>query len=326
MTSRGVKEDTTLPGASLMTDGYLGGISLVTNHQIPSNLFGGPEKVAFATKDDQAEGECDETEVQTFRKSGNTTARLSEYNRLYNGLMIIPWDEFAANPTNLNDLFHREKTGFITFDSEEVNVFFHATRMNKPVLGDISENGKSWVITVETVRELENIRTALIEKISVFGLTLVKKEKRFGKPKRAPCLLTLDPHHGTIGEQIHTNIMKCINIMEERKNFCLEINFNGSVERWCRRITMTDSRSVGARLIITNGEEADSIATAENIVCCIVCFPIWAIQTGIYKAHRAATYQDIDLTFAAEEVILYGSIGSIQNQRLKLFKGTVYSQ
>ena len=124
-----------------MKDGYLGGVSMVTNHTLPANIFGGPDKMAFLDDDPDDEKEDSDKESKLKKR---TTSNMNEYNGFYNGLMILPWDDFVENPRKLNDLFHLEKTGFITFDPDEVNVFFHATRMNKPVLGDVSENGKAW--------------------------------------------------------------------------------------------------------------------------------------------------------------------------------------
>lgn len=60
------------------------------------------------------------------------------------GLTVLPWEDFIYEPRTLNDMFHLERDGVITYDPEEVNVFFHATRMNKPTFGDIAENGKAW--------------------------------------------------------------------------------------------------------------------------------------------------------------------------------------
>ena len=67
----------------------------------------------------------------------------------------------------------------------------------------------------------------------------------------------------------------------------IKIDLNGCVERWCRRITMTRCEAVGAKLVITNGEEPANLTNAENIFCCIVCFPIWSMQAGIYKVSTA---------------------------------------
>ena len=66
----------------------------------------------------------------------------------------------------------------------------------------------------------------------------------------------------------------------------LQIDLNGCVERWCRRVLLTNCKAVGAKLIITNGEEYEQLNKMEDIVCCVACFPVWLIQTGIYKVQR----------------------------------------
>ncbi|XP_061184901.1 uncharacterized protein LOC133192911 [Saccostrea echinata] len=309
-----------LPGANVMVDGYLRGTCISNIRKSHANPFQNPGQMTFLDENTKSKDSHDRltehnTTARKFRKS---TSNMREYNAQYNGLIIIPWEEFVSNPTQLNDLFHLEKTGFITFDPDEVNVFFHATRMNKPPLGNISENGKAWVLTVENSRELEELRLSLTERISVFGLTLVRKQSK--QKQRAPCLLMLDPTAGVLGEQLNAHIMRCSKIMEQQGKFCIEISFNGSVERWCRKVTSTKCESVGAKLLITNGDEPENLRTLENILCCVVCLPIWAIQTAVIKLHREVAYQDLSATFDAEEILLHGSVGGIQNQRKQLFR------
>ena len=62
------------------------------------------------------------------------------------------------------------------------------------------------------------------------------------------------------------------------------------MERWCRRVLLTNCKAVGAKLIITNGEEYEQLNKMEDIVCCVVCFPVWLIQTGIYKVQSIRIY------------------------------------
>ncbi|KAH3830617.1 hypothetical protein DPMN_103862 [Dreissena polymorpha] len=71
----------------------------------------------------------------------NTTA---EYNAGYSGISILPWEDFVYNPRVLNDLFFTESNRKITYDPDEVNVFFHGKNVMPPTIGDISDNGKSW--------------------------------------------------------------------------------------------------------------------------------------------------------------------------------------
>ena len=135
-----------LPGANVMVDGYIGGRGLTNAREDHVNPFQNPCNFEFLREKRQSDVSQDDLTHQTrFNlREQKATFHLKEYNSQYNGLTIIPWEDFASNPTQLNDLFHLEKTGFITFDPEEVNVFFHATRMNKPALGEISENGGAW--------------------------------------------------------------------------------------------------------------------------------------------------------------------------------------
>ena len=68
-------------------------------------------------------------------------------------------------------------------------------------------------------------------------------------------------------------------------DFCpyFQINLNGCVERWCRRVLLTQCEAVGAKLIITNGEEYGQVSRTRNIACCVACFPVWLLRNGIYK-------------------------------------------
>ena len=70
--------------------------------------------------------------------------KTEEYNVGYTGLSILPWEHFVLNPRAFNELFFLETTQRITYDPEEVNVFFHGKNVMPPTVGDISENGKSW--------------------------------------------------------------------------------------------------------------------------------------------------------------------------------------
>ncbi|OWF35982.1 hypothetical protein KP79_PYT13168 [Mizuhopecten yessoensis] len=107
--------------------------------------------------------------------------------------------------------------------------------------------------------------------------------------------------------------------MDHGKKFCIEVNLNGCVQNWCTRVTGAKCKAVGAKLIITNGEERDHFLSAENVVCCVVCLPVWAIQTGILQAHRHFQYMDYFLDLTMEELRLHGSMGGTASQREKLF-------
>ena len=66
------------------------------------------------------------------------------------------------------------------------------------------------------------------------------------------------------------------------------------MERWCRRVLLTNCKAVGAKLIITNGEEYEQLNKMEDIVCCVACYPVWLIQTGIYKVQSVRIYHECE--------------------------------
>ncbi|XP_052278801.1 uncharacterized protein LOC127877175 [Dreissena polymorpha] len=99
------------------------------------------------------------------------------------------------------------------------------------------------------------------------------------------------------------------------------INLNGCVERWCSRVLLTECKAVGAKIVITNGEEYESMDGAEDIFCCVVCFPVWLIQTGIYKLHRKVVYDDYAISFDADDMFLHGTAQDVTCQRQYIFKG-----
>ncbi|WAQ99500.1 hypothetical protein MAR_023873, partial [Mya arenaria] len=246
--------------------------------------------------------------------------KTEEYNSGYSGLSILPWEEFVFNPRALNDLFYAESNRKITYDPDEVNVFFHGRNVMPPTIGDISENGKCWNIMVENIAQLRKVRTLLCEKSSVFGVTLNYKPKRFAKPERAPCLVMLDPSKGTTGDRLYTALTKAMDAIHSGRRFCVEINLNGCVERWCRSVLLTECEVEGARMVVTNGEEYETMGRAEKIVCCLFCFPVWALQTCIYKIHRTVAYDDFTISFDAEDMFLHGAVADLTCQRDFIFK------
>ncbi|XP_033743357.1 uncharacterized protein LOC117329502 [Pecten maximus] len=296
-----------LPGTRLVTDTYLGvprtvAVSASTNSGMRNSFVVTKEP----TKSKMKNGQSNQSK---FMKESNVDS----------GVTILPWEDFIYDPRVLNDLFHLETDGVITYDPEEVNVFFHATRMMKPTFGDVSENGKSWVLTVENVMELDRVRQWLTERVSVFGVTLVKKEGTFGKSQRAPCLIVFDPKRGNIRDQLYHAFVRSVSAMDHGRKFCIEMNMNGCVQNWCSRVTGAKCKAVGAKLIITDGEERDNFMSAENVICCVLCLPVWAIQTGILQAHRHFQYLDYVLDLSMEELRLHGSMGGTASQREKLF-------
>ena len=60
------------------------------------------------------------------------------------GLSIVTWEEFLENPALLGGLFEADKADFIHFNSEQVNVFFHDSRLEQTTLGAPSGDGLSW--------------------------------------------------------------------------------------------------------------------------------------------------------------------------------------
>ena len=60
------------------------------------------------------------------------------------GLSIVTWEEFVENPAVLCGLFETDRSDFIHYNAEQVNVFFHDSRMEQPTLGAPSGDGLSW--------------------------------------------------------------------------------------------------------------------------------------------------------------------------------------
>nr|KAG5705425.1 hypothetical protein BaRGS_004552 [Batillaria attramentaria] len=60
------------------------------------------------------------------------------------GLSIVTWEEFVETPSVLCGLFEVDKSEYIHYNSEQVNVFFHDARMEQPTLGAPSGDGLSW--------------------------------------------------------------------------------------------------------------------------------------------------------------------------------------
>ena len=171
--SKHTTSDTMAATQSMMMDSYIGGIGHVSF--VPPSTAAGSETVSKVTKvktkmafqgsdgkswkDERvlspsslepAFNQTDEDKLMTstdedkqLRKSTNINMT-EEYNVGYTGLSILPWENFVMNPRVFNDLFYAEKTHKITYDPDEVNVFFHGKNVLPPTVGDISENGKSW--------------------------------------------------------------------------------------------------------------------------------------------------------------------------------------
>ena len=147
-----------LPSTNVMTNGYFGGVTMETANLNCVQVDQIEEVVSLRRSvdlgyitsttidNDDVKSKYKETEevVRARPKYKDMSTQMKEYNVNYSGLVIIPWEEFAENPRKMNDLFYLENNGQITYDPDEVNVFFHATKMNKPTFGDISENGKAW--------------------------------------------------------------------------------------------------------------------------------------------------------------------------------------
>jgi len=150
-----------------MKDSYIGGI--VSSSFIPQEVDSSPfmvENFAKESKKKSADEKCgtkphvasawhmdpaynqtDEDKLIRLNCNEFSTSNINtteEYNIGYAGLSILPWEEFVFNPRALNDLFYMETNQKITYDPDEVNVFFHGKNVMPPAVGDISENGKSW--------------------------------------------------------------------------------------------------------------------------------------------------------------------------------------
>ena len=58
---------------------------------------------------------------------------------------------------------------------------------------------------------------------------------------------------------------------------------------------LTECKAVGAKLIITNGDEYEQLDNAKDVACCVACFPVWLIQTGLYKVEKYGSQDVYDL-------------------------------
>lgn len=158
-----------MASGGVMKDSYIGGI--VSSSFIPQELdaspfcvessgkessnkandkYGVPFKPSAAPAWDFGVSNNQTDEDKLVRLNCTDIAKTSninkteEYNIGYAGLSILPWEDFVFNPKTLNDLFYMESNQKITYDPDEVNVFFHGKNVMPPSVGDISENGKSW--------------------------------------------------------------------------------------------------------------------------------------------------------------------------------------
>jgi len=132
-------QENPLPRGRIVSDGYLG---VPRSFPITSAP---PGNSAFTAK--SLENGSFKKVTQQHGKNNENGARpkkIKHQSTVHSGLTILPWDTFIYDPRNLKDLFLLERSGVITYDPEEVNVFFHASRMMRPSFGDVSENGQSW--------------------------------------------------------------------------------------------------------------------------------------------------------------------------------------
>ena len=74
------------------------------------------------------------------------------------GLSIVTWEEFVESPSVLCGLFETDRNDFIHYNTEQVNVFFHDSRMEQTTLGAPSGDGLSWWV-VFALREVANTQT-----------------------------------------------------------------------------------------------------------------------------------------------------------------------
>jgi hypothetical protein len=60
------------------------------------------------------------------------------------GLSVMTWEEFNQNPALFHGLFSADRADFLHYNSDQVNVLFHDSRMEQPLLGSPSGDGLSW--------------------------------------------------------------------------------------------------------------------------------------------------------------------------------------
>lgn len=119
--------------APMMVDSYLQRLDSVTRSD--DETWETTQVQSF--REPETARECSET-VRTPKQKWPT------YHAPANGLRIITWDEFLETPDMLNGHFELEKSGYISHDPSNVNVFFHDARMMHSNIGSLSQSGKAW--------------------------------------------------------------------------------------------------------------------------------------------------------------------------------------
>ncbi|KAL8598695.1 hypothetical protein ACOMHN_033259 [Nucella lapillus] len=224
------------------------------------------------------------------------------------GISVVTWEEFLKDPSTLCGLFEVDREEFIHYNPEQVNVFFHDSRMEQPTLGAPSGDGLSWTIFIDNYNHLKSVRTWLTERVSVILLQLVTS-KGHGS---AACLVAINPARKQVGSRLQDSFSRAVDALQQR-NFCIEIDLNGCVQSWCRTDLQMACKVKGGRVVITNAEERIPCSRVDNVPFCLACFPVWGLSKLSYKYKRQSEYEDIFLAFSAED-LSFGNTPHTLNQ------------
>ncbi|ESP00076.1 hypothetical protein LOTGIDRAFT_158308 [Lottia gigantea] len=231
------------------------------------------------------------------------TGRLSKRSRRGDyGLSIITWDEFLECPKGFNDLFFLERGDLITFDPDEVNVFFHDSLMMQPMLGSPSGDGKTWTIFIESLSHLKQVRLWMLERVSVIT-AIIKNNKITAttQGQTAPCLIAINPNQSSVREHLEQAFEQSWESVLARRRYCIEINLGACVEEWCQTAFNMKCKVKTTKLYITNGDEY-APPNIQSKKWRIACYPCLSIQRLMYKMQRRNAYDDYFVDFKSEPI------------------------
>ncbi|XP_071088104.1 uncharacterized protein [Haliotis cracherodii] len=151
---------------------------------------------------------------------------------------------------------------------------------------------------------MRTVRRWLTERISVLVVTLLnKKQQRIGES--ACCLLAVDPSFTSIRDKINEAMDAAIESFLRQRQFCLILDFNSAVEQWCRNALHMRCEARGAKIVITNGDEIPDFSdTGGNVCCRYMCMPFRFLQGKAYKVQRRSKYDDSEVVFDDEQIML----------------------
>ncbi|KAK6168360.1 hypothetical protein SNE40_020911 [Patella caerulea] len=230
------------------------------------------------------------------------TGRQSRKSRLGSyGLSIITWEEFLECPSGFNELFYLEHGDMITFDPDEVNVFFHDSLMMQPMLGSPSENGKSWTIYIESLSHLKQVRLWMLERVSVITAIINNKKVTSNQAKTAACLVAINPGQTFVREKLESSFEQAWESVLARRKYCIQVDLGSCIEEWCMSAFRMKCKVISTKVFITNGDEYCP-PNIETKVWRFACFPCLSVQRVMYKVQRRTNYDDYFVDFNGEPV------------------------